>query len=92
MMNPLVEDRRSQMIAWKAYAQWIGWGGTTLFLASWLCIDWISTLSFLLCIALMLGGGALCVIGAIFRSRWFLLPAVCAILVAVLVSVAAVTE
>lgn len=63
----------------RIHAQWMGWIGTALFLALWLSIRWMGSPSaFPLWIALMLGSAVLCVVGAIFRSKGFFVPAVSA--------------
>lgn len=59
----------------------------------WLSIGWMSSpLTFPLWIALMFGSAALCTLGALFRSRWFLVPAVGAALLTVLIFVSAISE
>jgi hypothetical protein len=77
------------MAAQRADALWVGWGGTALFLASWLLIGSISAFSFPLWIGLMLLGAVLCFYSGIRRSRWFFLPSFFALIITagVLVSV-----
>ena len=77
------------MIAQRADAVWAGWGGTALFLASWLMIARISAFSFLLWIGLMSLGAIMCFYGGARRSKWFLVPGFAALIVTagVLVSV-----
>jgi hypothetical protein len=77
------------MAAQRPDGLWVGWGGTTLFLASWLLIASISAFSFPLWIGLMLLGAVMCFYGALRRSRWFFLPSVAAVLImaGILVSV-----
>ena len=62
------------MTAQRPDALWVGWGGTALFLATWLLIASISALSFPLWIGLMLLGTVMCFYGGLRRSRWFFLP------------------
>ena len=69
------------MIAQWADAVWAGWGGTALFLASWLMISRISAFSFLLWIGLMLLGAIMCFYGGARRSKWFLVPGFAAVIV-----------
>jgi len=69
------------MIAQRGYAVWAGWGGTVLFLVSWLAIARISVLSFPLWIGLMLSGAILCFYGGARRSKWFLVPGFAAVVV-----------
>ena len=77
------------MTAQRPDALWVGWGGTALFLATWLLIASISALSFPLWIGLMLLGAVLCFYGGLRRSRWFFLPSFFALMITagVLVSV-----
>lgn len=70
-------------------AQLAGWLGTILFVSSWLAVWRITSLSFLLWVALMGGSSVLCFYGAMFRTKWFFVPAVSAIIVLVGVSLAA---
>ena len=69
------------MIAQRANALWAGWGGTALFLASWLMISRISAFSFLLWVGLMSSGAAMCFYGGACRSKWFYFPAFVAVIV-----------
>ena len=69
------------MIIQHAKANWAGWGGTTLFLASWLLISRISAYSFLLWVGLMSIGAILCFYGGVRRSKWFLIPCFAAVIV-----------
>jgi hypothetical protein len=69
------------MIALRADAMWAGWGGTALFLASWLLIARISAFSFLLWIGLMSLGAIMCFYGGARRSKWFYLPGSAAVIV-----------
>ncbi len=62
-------------------AHWLGWVGTALIVASWLAISWISSLSFVLWILLMVLGGLLCLYGALRCSKWFFLPGAVAVIV-----------
>jgi hypothetical protein len=77
------------MTAQRPDALWVGWGGTALFLATWLLIASISALSFPLWIGLMLLGAVMCFYGGLCRSRWFFLPSFFAVIITagVLVSV-----
>lgn len=59
------------MIAQRPGALWAGWGGTSLFLACWLMISWISAFSFLLWVGLMSLGAVMCFYGGICSSKWF---------------------
>ena len=76
------------MIAQRAGALWAGWGGTVLFLASWLMISRISALSFLLWVGLMSLAAVICFYGGVRRSKWFFLPSLAAVIVTVGVLVA----
>lgn len=67
---------------------WAGWGGTALFIASWLMISYISAFSFPLWIGLMSLGAVMCFYGGLRRSRWFFLPGFAAVIVTVGVLVA----
>jgi len=69
------------MIAQRADAMWAGWGGTVLFIASWLMISRITALSFPLWIGLMSLGAVMCFYGGLRRSRWFFLPGFAAMIV-----------
>lgn len=77
------------MFGQRSNALWVGAGGTTLFLASWLLIASISAFSFPLWIGLMLLGAVMCFYGGLRRSRWFFLPSFAAVLITagILVSV-----
>ena len=63
------------MAAQRADALWAGWGGTALFLASWLLIASISAFSFPLWIGLMLLGAVMCFYGASAAAGGFFFPA-----------------
>jgi hypothetical protein len=80
---PLVklEAKADQMISQRAGTLWAGWGGTALFLASWLMIRRISTFSVTLWVGMMSLGAVMCFYGGVRRSKWFLLPAFAAVLV-----------
>jgi hypothetical protein len=67
--------------AQRADALWAGWGGTTLFLASWLLIASISAFSFTLWIGLMLLGAVMCFYAGLRRSKWFFLPSFFALMI-----------
>ena len=69
------------MIARRSDALWIGWGGTIVFLCSWLLIARISALSFLLWAGLMVLGAVMCFYGGVQRSKWFFLPGCVAVVV-----------
>jgi hypothetical protein len=69
-----------------------GWAGTGLFLISWLMIASINAFSTLLWAALMLAGAAMCLYGAIRRSKWFFLPSIIAMIVTAGVLVSASLE
>ena len=76
------------MTVQRADAAWAGWGGTALFLVSWLMISLISAFSLLLWIGLMLLGAIMCFYGGARRSKWFLVPGFAAVIVAAGVLVA----
>jgi len=59
-----------------------------LFIASWLMIEKVSSVSFLLWLVLMLTGAVMCFYAGLCRSRWFLLPSLAAMIVVVGVLVA----
>jgi hypothetical protein len=59
------------MIAQRVDALWAGWGGTALFLASWLVISRISAFSFLLWLGLMSLGTVMFSTGASVVARGF---------------------
>jgi Na+/H+ antiporter NhaC len=65
-----------------------GWGGTVLFIASWLMIPRLSAFSFSMWIGLMLVGAVMCFYGGLRRSRWFFLPSFATVIVTVGVLVA----
>lgn len=69
------------MINQRSDALWAGWGGTALFLASWLMISRITALSLLLWAGLMSLGAVMCFYGGICRSKWFFLPSFAAVIV-----------
>jgi len=56
------------MTAQRPDALWVGWGGTALFLGTWLLIASISALSFPLWIGLMLLGAVMCFYGGLCRG------------------------
>src|ERR1035438_9024885 len=64
--------RGGPMIPLRTGALWAGWSGTLLFIICWPLIRWTATFSFLLWLGLMLLGAILCVVGGIYRSKWFL--------------------
>lgn len=69
------------MIVQRTDAMWAGWGGTVVFLGSWLMISRISAFSFSLWIGLMLLGALMCFYAGLRRNRWFFLPGFAAVIV-----------
>jgi len=69
------------MAAQRSDALWVGWGGTALFLASWLMIASISAFSLPLWIGLMFLAAVMCFYGGLRRSRWFFLPSSAAVFI-----------
>jgi hypothetical protein len=69
------------MIAQRAGAVWTGWAGTTLSLICWLTVWRISSLSFILWAGLMGLGAIMCFYAGIYRSKWFFLPGIAALIV-----------
>jgi hypothetical protein len=76
------------VIGQKEGAVWAGWGGTALFLICWLTVWWISSFSLFLWAGLMCLGAIMCFYGGVYRSRWFFLPGLLAVVVAIGVFVA----
>jgi hypothetical protein len=66
-----------------------GWLGTILLISFYVAIGRITALSFLLWVALMGGSCVLCFYGAVYRTKWFFVPAVCAIIAVVGAALAA---
>jgi hypothetical protein len=69
------------MISQRAWHALAGWGGTALFLATWLMIDRIGGFSVMLWVGLMSLGAVMCFYGGVRRSKCFFLPAFAAVLV-----------
>ena len=76
------------MTTQRANVLWTGWGGTALFLVSWLMISPISAHSFVLWVGLMSLGAVMCFYAGVCRSRWFFLPSFAAVIVTAGVAVA----
>ena len=68
------------MIAQRPDALRVGWGGTALFLASWLMTSRISAFSFLTWVGLMLLGAIMCFYAGVCRNKWFFFPGFAAVI------------
>jgi hypothetical protein len=69
------------MIAQRPDALWVGWGGTTVFLACWLLISRLSAFSFLMWVGLMSLGAIMCFYAGVCRNKWFFFPGFAAVIV-----------